>query len=220
MKIFSFFIIILLFICGCSEFDSLEPYISVSSSDTTVNVGSLNPITVTINVHKDAKGDECGFNTTHGVFTQTNTNEAKTVVDVYGNATVSWLPPSNVVDARITAMVGEVYIAHDITVAAVPPLVITYLPDTLTVNSSVLLSVSTSNEWGGHFMDLIAPNMILTATTPVKDETKSSTGSQIAPQIDQNGLLQVYLKAPENAGTYLFSASLYGTIVRKSIVVQ
>jgi hypothetical protein len=205
-----------MFIAACEEPDpsKLEDGSMMSMTvlpDATTEVGSMNYITIKVQVPLDGAGETCTFNATAGNFESISSNKSSTtsIVDVDGNTTVTWFPPQTPGTQKITATIKTLVKNREIVVDPVGAVIFNNLPPSIDANMSQLFTITVGKEWAGSAIEIKTTGGNLEATSPVADELES--GPKIKPFLDQNGQVQVVYTAPPTVGTYQITASIYGT---------
>jgi len=195
------------------EFLSLVPDVD------SVGVGLRLPVHLSARMTADAAGSQCNFTASGGSFNSTSALlTASGSVDVNGRATVVWFPPASAGRVDFGATVGQVTGDTSVVVTPVPDIVFTGLPDVLAAGETIQAGVQVAAAWAGSAVEIRTPQGLLKAVGPVQGDF--DTGTKILPILDATGQAGLLVIAPMTTGQLVVTASLFGTVRSKSIVVR
>ena len=184
----------------------------------TVAVGSRQAVLLTARVTRDASGQSCSFTAGSGSFSAAELKSTlSAAIDVNGQAVVAWYPPNQSGPADLSAQVGDVTGRTVISVAAVPDIAFTNLPDTISAGQEVPLTLEVGDAWAGAGLEVRVSTGTVAALGPVQAEPDQ--GDRIVPVLDETGRATILLTAPATAGTVIISASLFGTTRSRTVII-
>lgn len=196
----------------------VDTLLVLQAETDTVAVGARQAVLITARVTRDATGESCSFTAGSGSFSAGELKPTiSAAIDANGQAIVAWFPPDLPGRADLSAQVGDVTGRTVITVAAVPDIVFVNLPDTVPAGQVVQVTLEVADAWAGVGVEVRASAGTLAALGPVQDG--QDEGNRIVPLLDENGRASFLLAFPGAPGQVVVTASLFGTIRSKTVVV-
>jgi hypothetical protein len=208
-------------IAGCSggSASSKPPYLTLTSSTTSIGVGLSTPVSLKAEVDEDAAGEACLYKASAGSFSLGEAlTSSQSTVDSDGKAIAQWFPPTEPGIVKIRAMVKTVAGEIELTISPVASITISGLPDYVLPASSTLFTINVPMDWANKALEVCAPLAILDAAGPVSGNLDKA--SRIEPIADQLGKASVILIAPSSAQQIPVTVSLFGTSASKLVSVS
>ncbi len=220
-------VLLALLFAGCDETqnasapDTADPnrLMVLQLDSARVGVGVRGPLGILAIMTRDAAGTSTTFSASDGSFVGgPPRRDTSATVDLNGRVRVLWYPPATTGNVRFIASNGAVRAETTVTVTPVPPVTLTGLTATATVNQRFTVSIQADARWANATIEVVAPLAQLQAAGPVADAVVS--GTRIRPVLDANGAATILVQMPAAAATVTVTVALFGTLTTTTVTVN